>query len=322
MTESSRQESLPAWAHAFNDEMIDYWSGEVLWNLEMADFTTYRVGGRAEAIIFPAGINELARLLQGIKRLNLPWRLIGGGSNILVADEGLPGITLIIGKRFAEIEVVDEVADRVTVKVAAGCSLARLVSWAAEQGFGGLEFATGIPGTVGGALVMNAGAWGSEICQRVHAVTIMDENGDYVTKGIDSMHYGYRTWGEEAGRIAVHGFLQLARADKKAVKATCRELAAKRKACQPREASCGSFFKNPGQGKSAGQLIEEAGLKGRSVGGAMVSPLHANFLVNTGNARARDLIELMKLVRREVEKRSNVRLEPEVKLLGFGATPC
>lgn len=308
---------LPLWADAFNDEMIDFWAGEVLWNQTMAKYTTYRVGGNAEAIIFPGGIRELAQLLKGIKRLNIPCRLIGGGSNILVADEGLPGITLILGKSFAGITVIKEVDDRVYVKVKAGCSLANLLKWCLDQGLSGLEFAAGIPGTVGGALVMNAGAWGSEISQVVTSVTVMDENGDYVVRGIDEFHYGYRSWGEEEGRLAVECVFALQRADKMAIKSMCQKLVATRKERQPKEASCGSFFKNPGQGKTAGQLIDEAGLKGVRVGGAMVSRQHANFLVNSGSACARDLIKLMQLVQSEVKEQFGIFLEPEVKLLGF-----
>ncbi len=308
---------MPAWADAFNDQMSDFWLGEVLWDQDMAKFTTYRVGGRAEAIIFPTGINELSQLLTGIKRLNIPCRLIGGGSNILVADEGLCGITLVLSNKFANIEVMREVDDRVYVKVEAGCSLGRLVNWCVDQGLSGLEFAAGIPGTVGGALVMNAGAWGSEISQVVNSVTVMDENGDYVVKDIEEFHYNYRSWGEAKGRIAVEGVFHLQRADKTAIKATCQKLTASRKAHQPKEASCGSFFKNPAHGKTAGQLIDEAGLKGTRIGGAMVSMRHANFLVNTGTAKAHELIELMKLVQNEVKKKFGVFLEPEVKLLGF-----
>lgn len=319
MSDTYPSQRLPEWAIAFNDEMGDYWAGEVLWGEAMAKFTTYRVGGKAEAIIFPGSMRGLAQLLRGIKRLNIPCRLIGGGSNILVADEGLRGITLILGKGFSHIGVVREVDDRVDVKVEAGCSLARLVSWCAEQGLSGLEFAAGIPGTVGGALVMNAGAWGSEISQVVSSITVMDENGDYEVKNVADFHYSYRCWGEQAGRIALEGVFQLQRSDKVAVKKMCQKLVAGRKERQPREASCGSFFKNPGQGKTAGKLIDQAGLKGQRVGGAMVSRQHANFLVNTGTASAHDLIMLMQLVQSEIKEQFGIFLEPEVKLLGFRA---
>ncbi len=318
MSEEVCRARMPAWADVFNDEMIDFWSGEVLWDQEMARFTTYGVGGRAEAIIFPSGIKELAQLLKGIKRLNIPCRVIGSGSNLLVADQGLPGITLILGKNFAAIELIDEVADKVYVKVEAGCSLGRLLNWCQDQGLSGLEFAAGIPGTVGGALVMNAGVAGWEISQVVTSITVMDENGDYGVKDVAEFHYRYRSWGDQPGGLAVEGVFALQRDDKTAIKERCQALLAKRKARQPKEANCGSFFQNPAQGKTAGQLIEEAGLKGVAVGGAMVSREHANFLVNTGAATAQDLLMLMQLVQNKVKERFGVFLEPEVKMLGFG----
>lgn len=318
MSEEVCRARMPAWADVFNDEMIDFWSGEVLWDQEMARFTTYGVGGRAAAIIFPSGIKELAQLLKGIKRLNIPCRVIGSGSNLLVADQGLPGITLILGKNFAAIELIDEVADKVYVKVEAGCSLGRLLNWCQDQGLSGLEFAAGIPGTVGGALVMNAGAAGWEISQVVASITVMDENGDYGVKDVAEFHYRYRSWGDQAGGLAVEGIFALQRDDKTAIKERCQALRAKRKARQPKEGNCGSFFQNPAQGKTAGQLIEEAGLKGVAVGGAMVSPEHANFLVNTGAATAQDLLMLMQLVQNKVKERFGLFLEPEVKMLGFG----
>lgn len=317
MDEGSSSLGLPAWADAFNDEMIDYWSGEVLWDQDMAKYTTYQVGGRAEAIIFPSGVRELSQLMKGIKRLNIPWRLIGSGSNILVSEQGLRGVTLIFNKRFADIEVLEEVGDRVYVRVEAGCSLGRLVNWCVDHGLSGLEFAAGIPGSVGGALVMNAGAWRSDISQVVSSVTVMDENGDYRVKEIDDFHYRYRSWGEEKGSLAVECVLHLQRADKVAIKNTCQKFMASRKERQPKHASCGSFFKNPEHGKTAGQLIDEAGLKGTKIGGAMVSMEHANFLVNTGSASADEVVMLMKLIQEEVQKKFGVFLEPEVKLLGF-----
>lgn len=317
MAVEAAAETRPAWADYFNDEMIDFWLGEVLWNQDMAKFTSYGVGGCAEAIIWPASVRELSLLLKGIRRLNIPWRLVGGGSNILVADEGLKGITLIFGKRFATIEVVGEKDGLVDVRVEAGCSLARLVNWCAEQGLSGLEFAAGIPGSVGGALVMNAGAWGGDISQVIRSITVMDEYGECCDKEAGQLHYGYRSWGEDAGLIAVAGVFGLQRGDKAAIKEKCRKVVAARMKQQPQEASCGSFFKNPPQGRSAGELIELAGLKGKRLGGAMVSEKHGNFLINTGSATAHDLIRLMHLVQSTVNEKFGVLLEPEVRLLGF-----
>lgn len=310
--------SLPGWADVFNEEMGDFWGGEVIWNQPMAEYTTYKIGGPAEGMAFPCGLNEMAMLVKGLRRLDLPWRIIGGGSNILVADEGLPGMTIVFNKGFSRIAVLREVENRVYVRVQAGCSLARFVSWCREQGLAGMEFAAGIPGTVGGALRMNAGAWSSDISKVVTALTIMDEKGGYCVKGRNEVDFTYRSWGEDDHNLAMEGVFLLQRCSRETVASRCRENIARRKLSQPYGlASCGSFFKNPPTGKSAGQLIEEAGLKGTQVGKAMVSEQHANFLVNIGDATAHEMVQLMQLVQSEVKEKFGIFLEPEVRLLGF-----
>ncbi len=312
--------SLPDWGSDFNESMGDFWNGEVIWNQLLSDYTTYRIGGPAEGMAFPCGLNEMALLVQGLRKLDLPWRVIGGGSNILVADEGLPGMTVVFNKGFSKVNILREVKDRVYVRVQAGCSLARFVSWCSDQGLSGMEFASGIPGTVGGALRMNAGAWSADISQVVTAVTVMDGKGCYCVKGRDEVDFSYRSWGEDQANLAMEGVFLLRRTSVQEVKASCRELLARRKLSQPYgQASCGSFFKNPPGDKSAGALIEEAGLKGTMVGQARVSEKHGNFLVNTGQATAREMVQLMQLVQSEVKEKFGVFLEPEVRLLGFRA---
>ena len=315
-----KSEPLPEWADVFNEEMGDFWSGEVIWNQPMSEYTTLRIGGVAQGMAFPCGLNEMAMLVKGLRRLDLPWRVIGGGSNILVADEGLPGMTIVFNKGFSRIAILREVGERVYVRVQAGCSLARFVSWCEEQGLSGMEFAAGIPGTVGGALRMNAGAWSSEMSAVVTALTIMDEKGCYCVKGRNEVDFRYRSWGEDDHNLAMEGVFLLRRSTREVVAQQCREAIALRKLNQPYGvASAGSFFKNPAGEKSAGQLIDEAGLKGVQVGQARVSEKHANFLVNLGGATATDMIKLMQLVQSEVKERFAIFLEPEVKLLGFRA---
>lgn len=312
--------SLPDWADVFNEEMGDFWSGEVVWNQSMAEYTTFKIGGLAQGMAFPCGLNEMAMLVKGLRKLDLPWRVIGGGSNILVADDGLPGMTIVFNKGFAKIAILREAEDRVYVRVQAGCSLARFVNWCQEQGLSGMEFAAGIPGTVGGALRMNAGAWSSDISKVVTALTIMDGKGGYSVKGRNEVNFSYRSWGEEDHNLAMEGVFLLRRADKATVALHCRKNIARRKLSQPYGvASCGSFFKNPAGQKSAGQLIEEAGLKGVRVGQAQVSEKHGNFLVNRGGATAREMVRLMQLVQSEIKEKFNIFLEPEVRLLGFKA---
>ena len=308
---------MPAWSSVFNEAMVDFWGGEVLWQQSMAEYTTYKVGGPAEAMVFPCGIKELGGLLSGVRQLDIPWRVIGGGSNILVADEGLLGVTIVLNKGFAAKEVVQDSEGAVLVKVETGSSLASFVNWCVEHCLTGMEFAVGIPGSVGGALVMNAGAFGGDISKVLSMVTLMDEQGNVTTKDASEMNYGYRHWGEEAGQIALEGFFLLRRGDKQAIRTSCRKLLESRRTHQPVGPSCGSFFKNPPGDDSAGALIDRAGLKGIQVGGAMVSTKHANFLVNKGKATAKDLVRLMQLIQSEVKEKFGVFLEPEVKLLGF-----
>lgn len=308
---------MPAWSSVFNEAMVDFWGGEVLWQQPMSEYTTYKVGGPAQAMVFPCGIKELSRLLMGVRRLDIPWRVIGGGSNILVSDRGLEGVTIVLNKGFSAKSVVRDVNDSVLVKVETGCSLASFVNWCVEHSLTGMEFAVGIPGSVGGALVMNAGAFGGEVSQVLSVVTLMDEQGNVIEKDASDMNYTYRNWGEEQGQIALEGLFLLRRGDQQAIRTSCRKLLESRREHQPMGLSCGSVFKNPLGDKTAGALIEEAGLKGTKVGGATVSGKHANFLLNSGSATAQDLVSLMQLIQSEVREQFGVFLEPEVKLLGF-----
>jgi UDP-N-acetylmuramate dehydrogenase len=308
---------MPAWSSIFNEAMATFWGGEVLWQQSMSQYTTYKVGGPAQAMVFPCGIKELANLLEGVRRLDIPWRVIGGGSNILVSDEGLEGITIVLNKGYAAKTIVQDNHDSVLVKVETGCSLAGFVNWCIDHSLTGMEFAVGIPGSVGGALVMNAGAFGGEISRVLSIVTLMNEQGDVIEKQASDMNYSYRHWGEEEGQIALEGLFLLRRGDKQAIRNSCLKLLEKRRGHQPIGPSCGSFFKNPDGFEAAGALIEKTGLKGVKVGGAAVSMKHANFLLNTGGATAQDLVSLMQLVQSEVKGEFGVFLEPEVKLLGF-----
>lgn len=317
MPGSGAARRLPPWAPAFQEATADFLRGEVRWHAPMAGYTTFKVGGLAEAVVFPQDRHELALLVQALGRLKLPWLVLGRGSNVVIADEGLPGVVILFGRDFAKIEMQDADAESAVVRVEAGCALARLVGWAVKRGLAGLEFAAGIPGSVGGAIVMNAGAWKSEMKDLLVGVTVMDEQGRLMTRRVEEMQFAYRSWGEPRGTIALEGFFRLRKGDPLALKTICSEHRQRRKVLQPQHmASGGSFFKNPPGQKTAGQLIDAAGLKGCTVGGAMVSPVHANFIVNTGSATARDIMELMRMVQRHVLEKFGIALEPEVKILG------
>ncbi|MBC8318622.1 MAG: UDP-N-acetylmuramate dehydrogenase [Desulfobulbaceae bacterium] len=308
----------PDWAPFFNDEMADFWSGEVLWNASISSYTTFRVGGAADALVFPRGTKEVSQLIQGLRKMNIPWHILGRGSNVVVSDKGIKGVVIVFGKNFSRCHIVKEDGDSVLVKVEAGHSLSGLVKWAADQGLSGLEFAAGIPGTVGGAIVMNAGAWGGEISEVVSAVDMMTERGEIVTKKRKEIDFQYRSWGEESSMVAVECVFRLKKSTAADSRGKCQELLEQRKKNQPLNTpSGGSFFQNPAGSKSAGELIEHAGLKGKRVGGAEVSHVHANFIVNNGSATAADIIGLMHIVQQRVEETSGVFLEPEVRFLGW-----
>ena len=291
------------------------WSGEIVWGCPLAGYSTLKVGGPADALIFPAARNELVRLVGRLSEERVPWRVIGRGSNIVVADHGVEGVVIVLGRQFAAIRELPTATGH-RVEVEAGCSLARLGHWCQEHALTGLEFATGIPGTVGGAVMMNAGAWGGEISQVLNAVELLDVEGRLEERLLSPDDFCYRGWQRPHGKVVVSGVFTLAQGERTAIAERCHRYARLRAAKQPKGvASAGSFFKNPAN-DTAGRLIEAAGLKGLRVGDAEVSPVHANFLVNRGAARATDLRELMELVQRRVRERFGVELHPEVEFVG------
>ena len=292
------------------------WHGEVLWSCPMARYSTLKAGGPAAALIEPRCVTELAHLVRGFQANHVDWLVIGGGSNILVADQGFAGVIIHLGRQFASITKSSDDDVEVLITVDAGCSLARLTKWCIEQELAGLEFAAGIPGSVGGAVVMNAGAWGHEIGPLVRQVKVVDENGNLVDLDGRNVPFRYRSWGLEK-KVAAAVTLRLHKGRREAIEAACHELARRRRETQPLDkASAGSFFKNPRTGPAAGKLIEDAGLKGFRIGDAVVSAKHANFLINDGNATAGDFLELMRVVREKVFAKSQIWLETEVRIVG------
>ncbi|OGR00284.1 MAG: UDP-N-acetylenolpyruvoylglucosamine reductase [Deltaproteobacteria bacterium RIFOXYD12_FULL_55_16] len=297
------------------EQLRDLWPGEIEWNSGMASWCTLRVGGPARAIATPASRAELQSLLALLARLGVCWRVIGRGSNLLVSDAGYEGVIIMLGRKFSAIEkLAREKAGEVKVQVEAGCSLMKLVNWCAGQGLAGLEFAAGIPGSVGGAVVMNAGAWGKEMSEALSAVTFSGRSGELLEKKRDELAFSYRHL-ETEGLIVTGAEFLLQDGEQQAIEEKISRFLCTRKEKQPQGvASAGSFFKNP-PGLPAGKLIQDAGLKGLRLGGAQVSEVHANFFVNTGSATAQDFLDLMRLVQEKVGERFGVWLEPEVHLL-------
>ncbi len=294
-------------------------SGQIQWDCPLAGYTSFAIGGPAKALITAETEWELAGLLDFFNRHQMVWRIIGKGTNLLVRDEGFAGVIVLLGREFGWIDFGDtEENGRMTVAAGGGCGLTRLALSCSEKGIAGLEFAAGIPGTVGGAVIMNAGAWGGEVASILKTITVMTLEGQQTLQRRD-LHFAYRTWRDFAkfgGRaVVISADFELTAGDPEAVRRHCSLLQQKRRASQPKgKASAGSFFKNP-QGDSAGRLIEASGLKGRQVGGAMVSEEHANFLTNRGGATAADVLALMTLIQKKVKEDSGVELEPEVHFI-------
>jgi UDP-N-acetylmuramate dehydrogenase len=299
----------------------------IRWDVDMAAYSTFRTGGVVEAMVEVSLVEELGVLLRWLHREQVPWHVIGGGSNILVTSLYHKGV--FIRLRGTIQDVVAEPAEpagmaptdqaaSVRVRVHAGCSLAAFLGWCARNGLGGLEFMAGIPGSVGGAIRMNAGALGHAVSDALESVDCMTSLGESITVAREAAVFTYRSTrlpGEPAGRMLItSGVFRLQPVDGQQVAARCREIVDHRKQNQPQGVgSAGSFFKNP-KGDFAGRLIERAGLKGLMHGKAMVSPKHANFIVNTGGAVPEDIISLMEQVRRKVLQHSGVLLEPEVHI--------
>lgn len=279
----------------------------------LAAKTTWGVGGPARWYAEPASVADLAALITAAGAARLPWFLFGRGSNLLVPDEGYAGLVIAFNHRHWQ-ELEECAGGR--LRAGAGVKLKRLCAFAAAAGLGGLEFLEGIPGTVGGSLRMNAGAMGGWIFDLVESVEAVLADGTVRTYRRDELHPGYRSCPELAAAVATAAvFRAPERRAPEEIRARMAELASRRKATQPREASAGCVFKNP-PGDHAGRLIDAAGLKGEAVGGAEVSPVHANFIVNRDGATCADIVGLMRRVRAGVRARAGVELQPEVMLLG------
>lgn len=279
----------------------------------MAFHTTFKVGGPADCLIALENEAQLQKVQRYLHLVGIPFFVLGNGSNVLVSDRGYKGIILQIGDKMNEVEVNGR---RVTAQ--AGARMSKVARVAMEHGLTGLEFASGIPGTVGGGVVMNAGAYGGEMKQVVETVTVVNQEGELLELDNSTMEFGYRysTIRNQPFVVTKVTFL-LEEGDTAQIKATMDDLAARRREKQPLEyPSAGSTFKRP-EGYFAGELIMNAGLRGFRIGGAQVSEKHCGFVINAGNASAADVMDLIQEVRDRVKDKFNVELEPEVVFLGF-----
>lgn len=286
--------------------------GDVYENYPLAPFTSFKIGGAADIFVCPKNLMELLIVLEICRNNEIPYFLLGAGSNLLISDKGVRGVVIKLGEGFDYAHAKNDY-----ILAGAGVSLAKLAAEAKNAEMTGLEFASGIPGSLGGAIFMNAGAYGGEMKDVIDEVSYIDADGTVKTvKGADC-GFGYRkSIFSDGGKIIVSAKLTLKKGNKDEIVALMRDLNARRKEKQPLEfPSAGSTFRRP-EGHFAGALIQEAGLKGTRCGGAEVSKKHAGFIINADNATAQDVIDLISHVQKVVKEKHGVDLEPEVKIIG------
>lgn len=280
----------------------------------LARYTTYRIGGPADILAIPASDDDVASVLAKAKELGLPVTVIGSGSNLLVSDRGIRGLVLRLGRSMGDVTF-----DGRRVVAQAGTSLPRLAKMAADRGLSGLEWGGGVPGTVGGAVAMNAGAHGGETSLVLKRVHLVDRQGRRLARTPEEMAFSYRRCGliRREGLVVVSAEFQLEEGDPREILERMKSFAARRRRTQPLGMpSSGSVFKNP-PGDFAGRLIEAVQLKGARIGGAQISTVHGNFIVNTGGARAEDVYNLIRLAQTRVYEAFGIELELEVELVGW-----
>lgn len=279
-------------------------------NYPLKQLTTWKIGGPAEFVYWPQAMDELAMVRQRAKAAKVPVWLVGRGSNLLIPDEGLPGITLVT-TLLRSIHWGDY-----TVRVEAGYPLARLAQETGERGWTGLEFARGIPGSIGGAVVMNAGAHGGEMASQIEDVSVISADGTIQRIKREEIKFGYRFCSLRSEAWIREVSLKFSPGDRAEILGNMKENLRKRTMNQPLEIpNAGSVFRNP-PGDSAGRLIEAAGWKGRSIGGAEVSDKHANFIVNMGGAKATDVLALIEEIKNDIQQKYGIALQTEVEYLG------
>ncbi len=285
--------------------------GRVLFDAPMRKFTSMQVGGPADSLFFPRNVEELKKVVRHARRRKIPFLILGRGTNLVVRDRGIRGWVISLTRGMRKIQMDGEV-----VEAEAGLLLQRLVQFSIRKGLTGLEPFFGIPGTVGGGVAMNAGAWGAELKDVLLSVTLMREDGEIVEKSRSKLRFSYRGLTIPSSWIILKGRFGLKTGQKEEILDRVKSYSEMRKKRQPLDyPSAGSVFKNPKEGP-AGKWIEEAGLKGFQMGRAMVSERHANFIINLGKAKAEEIIRLVELVEKKIYEEKGISLEREVKVVG------
>jgi len=285
--------------------------GRVLFDAPMRQFTSIKVGGPADSLLFPKDVVELRKVVRCARRKEVPILILGKGTNLVVRDKGIRGWVISLTQGMKKVELDGDV-----VEAEAGLALQRLVQFSIQKSLTGLEPFFGIPGTVGGGLAMNAGAWGVELKDILLSITLMSEDGEVVERPRQKLKFSYRRLAIPSSWIILKGRFQLKKGRKEEILERVKSYSEMRKRTQPMDyPSAGSIFKNPAEGP-AGKWIEEAGLKGFRMGQAMVSDRHANFIINLGKATAQEVINLMEWVERKIYEEKGISLEREVRVVG------
>lgn len=281
-------------------------------NESMKNHTSFRVGGPADILVLPRDVREISGIVKLCKDANIPFLVIGNGTNLLVRDNGIRGVVIKLSKNFNDISI-----DKNFIRCKSGVLLSTAARFALKNSLSGLEFAHGIPGTVGGATVMNAGAYDGEMSNVISKVKVLNFDGNIIEMKKDELNFSYRKSSlQDTDNILLEIEMELVAGNFEAIKEKMSELFARRKAKQPLNIpSAGSTFKRP-KNNFAGYLIEKAGLKGYRIGGALVSEIHAGFIVNDNNATCNDIIKLIEHIQNEVMNKFNIMLEPEIKVVG------
>lgn len=286
--------------------------GELILNAPMKKYTTWKIGGPADCLLLPKDAADIAEALRFAKEEGIPCRVIGNGSNLLVLDGGIEGMVIRIGENMSSYTI-----DGTLLTAQSGCILARMARETAKQGFAGIEWAAGIPASMGGAAYMNAGAYGHCFYETLEAVEAVEQNGEIRRISAEELSSGYRhTSLMESGAVVTKVMVRLRHGDKEALMASVEETLRSRREKQPLDLpSAGSVFKNP-EDSHAGYLVELSGLRGKRIGNAQVSEKHGNFIVNLGDCTAKDVLALIEEVRAEVKKQQGYDLETEVLMIG------
>ena len=285
--------------------------GDVIVEPKLSKYTTYKVGGKARLLVYPKTVDKIISLLEIIERENIKYFILGNGSNVLFSDDFYDGIIIKLD-HFNKLEITDT-----NIKVGAGCSLIKVVLESVKNNLTGLEFAAGIPGTIGGAIFMNAGAYNFEMKNIVKDVTVLTPELKVITLTNNEMQFNYREsfLQHHKGYICLEATLKLNKGNREVSEEIIKDRKLKRKKTQPLEyPSAGSVFRNP-EGMYSGKIIEDLNLKGYKVGGAMISKKHANFIINTGNATASDIKEIIDYVKEKVKEKYNINLRVEQRLI-------